>query len=141
MSRPKKLKLKLNQESLTELINESYKELSEQRSTALRQYNKQNIMIKTSTDVPMIGKTNADLLKIIDSSIDKKISLSRLIKDIVMNDDGQETPMGELSLEDKKLISDLVHSEGSNAIKDKVEKDNIQVDYGSLTKDDSETEE
>ena len=131
MPRPKKLKLKLTQDSLTELINESYKELSEQRSTALRQYNKQNNLIQKTSDVPLIGKTNADLLKIIDSSIDKKISLSRLIKDIVINDNGEETPIGELSLEEKKMVMDALNEEGSNAIKDKIQKDNIEVDFGN----------
>ena len=138
MGRPPKLKIKLTSESLNELLQESYRELAEQRNVALRQYNSQLKNIKTSSDIVMVGKTNADLLKIIDSTIEKKISIARLLKDIVFSDvnKGEMGKNGELSLEDKKAVFDAINEEGSNILKDKIEEKHIELDFGNLSEKD-----
>ena len=138
MGRPPKLKIKLTSESLNELLQESYRELAEQRNIALRQYNLQAKNIKSSSDVALVGKTNAELLKIIDSTIEKKISIARLLKDIVFSDgnNGNTDKNGELSVAERKAIFDEINKEGSNALKDKIEEKNIELDYGNLSEND-----
>ncbi len=139
MGRPKKLRIRLNQDSLTELLQESYSQLAEQRNISLRQYNNQLLLLNKKPDA-LLSKTNADLLKIIDSSIEKKISIARLIKDIVYSDGnaGGTNKNGELSIEDRKAIFDAVNKEGSNVLKDKIEEKNLDIDYGDLSKSDDD---
>jgi len=136
MGRPKKLKIKLTSESLTDLLQESYSQLAEQRNIALRQYNSQTKNIKQTSDIALVGKTNAELLKIIDSSIEKKISIARLLKDIVYreNNDNRGND-GELSVEERKLVFEAINREGSNVLKEKLEKSKVELDYGNLSDD------
>ena len=136
MGRPKKLKIKLTSESLTDLLQESYSQLAEQRNIALRQYNSQTKNIKQTSDIALVGKTNAELLKIIDSSIEIKISIARLLKDIVYreNNDNRGND-GELSVEERKLVFEAINREGSNVLKEKLEKSKVELDYGNLSDD------
>ena len=136
MGRQKKLKIKLTSESLTDLLQESYSQLAEQRNIALRQYNSQTKNIKQTSDIALVGKTNAELLKIIDSSIEKKISIARLLKDIVYreNNDNRGND-GELSVEERKLVFEAINREGSNVLKEKLEKSKVELDYGNLSDD------
>ena len=141
MGRPKKLRIRLNQDSLNELLQESYAQLAEQRNISLRQYNKQLLLLNKRPD-SLLSKTNADLLKIIDSAIEKKISIARLLKDIVFSDGnaGGAAKNGELSVEDRKAIFDAVNKEGSNILKEKIEEKNIDMDYGNLLEENDSDE-
>lgn len=135
MARPARLRIKLTSESLTELLQESYRELAEQRNISLRQYNKQLILINQKSD-PLMSKTNADLLKVIDSTIEKKIAIARLLKDIVFNDgsgNGNFNKNGELSIEERKAVFEAVNKEGSNTFKEEIDKKNIDLDFGELS--------
>lgn len=142
MARPPRLKIKLTSESLNELLQESYRELAEQRNVSLRQYNQQLLSIKIKPD-PLMSKTNADLLKIIDSTIEKKISIARLLKDIVFSDGNNKdiNKNGELSIEERKAVFEAINKEGSTILKDKIEKKNIDFDFGDLSNNDEDSKD
>ncbi len=82
MPRPKRKEIKLTQESAVSLMQEIYNECVEQRSTAIRIQNKMIGFMKEATDMALIGPVLKEQQKIIDSSIDKKLQLSKLLSTI-----------------------------------------------------------
>ena len=59
-------------------MQEIYNELVEQRSTALRIQNKMLSMLKDAEDMTLIGPVIKEQQKIINDTIEKKLSLSKL---------------------------------------------------------------
>jgi hypothetical protein len=113
MGRPKKTKIELNSDSLQDFMQEIYndcinvmnsarKELSERKSRA---------DIDDVSDEYQIGKVNNETLKLIDSMIDKKLSLAKLQTQLVdkpgnKNEEGKSSGNG-LSEEDKDMLRDI----------------------------------
>ena len=82
MPRPKKKKIDINQDSVVSLLQEIYNECVEQRNTAIRIQNKMLGFMKEATDLTLLGPVIKEQQKIIDSSIDKKLQLSKLLSAI-----------------------------------------------------------
>jgi len=78
-----KQKLEFNDDSLTSLLQETYCEVVDQRNKALGLLNKYLKNVEENSDIAMVGKINNELLKVIDSSIGKKIELAKLMADIM----------------------------------------------------------
>ena len=78
MSRPKKKEISLNKDSILSLLQEIYNELVEQRSTAIRIQNKMLGLLKDAEDMTVIGPVIKEQQKIINDTIEKKLSLSKL---------------------------------------------------------------
>ncbi len=78
MGRPKKKEISLNKDSVLSLMQEIYNELVEQRSTAVRIQNKMLAMLKDPKDMTVIGPVIKEQQKIINDTIEKKLSLSKL---------------------------------------------------------------
>ncbi len=78
MSRPKKKEISLNKESVLSLMQEIYNELVEQRATALRIQNKMLALMKDSSDMAIIGPIIKEQQKIINDTVEKKLTLSKL---------------------------------------------------------------
>ena len=83
MPRPKRKEIKLTHESAVSLMQEIYNESVEQRSTAIRIQNKMIGFMHEAADMALIGPVLKEQQKIIDSSIDKKLQLSKLLANIV----------------------------------------------------------
>ena len=83
MPRPKRKEIKLTHESAVSLMQEIYNESVEQRSTAIRIQNKMIGFMKEASDMALIGPVLKEQQKIVDSSIDKKLQLSKLLANIV----------------------------------------------------------
>ena len=82
MPRPKRKEIKLTHESAVSLMQEIYNECVEQRSTAIRIQNKMLGFMHEAADMALIGPVLKEQQKIIDSSIDKKLQLSKLLSTI-----------------------------------------------------------
>jgi methionine salvage enolase-phosphatase E1 len=78
MNRTRKKEIALNKDSVLSLMQEIYNELVEQRSTALRIQNKMLSMLKEAEDMTLIGPVIKEQQKIINDTIEKKLSLSKL---------------------------------------------------------------
>ena len=78
MDRKRKKDISLNKESVLGLRQEIYNELVEQRSTAMRIQNKMLTMLKDPEDMTLIGPVIKEQQKIINYTIEKKLSLSKL---------------------------------------------------------------
>ena len=109
MPRPKRKQIKLTNESAVSLMQEIYNECVEQRSTAIRIQNKMIGFMKEAADMALIGPVLKEQQKIIDSSIDKKLQLSKLLATIVSKN-LENSQMGTILGEDiKESINELLH--------------------------------
>jgi hypothetical protein len=115
MARPKKKEIKLNTNSFLSVAQEAYNELVEQRTTAIRQVNenKKTIPVEDMHDLVNLNKANTDLLKLIDSTIDKKLSIVKLMSTLIFkNGEGEGSKAsGELTPEDIELLKDIMGGE------------------------------
>jgi hypothetical protein len=110
MARPKKKEVKISTESFLGMAQEAYNELVEQRTTAIRQINenKKKVDVEDMHDLVNLNKANTDLLKLIDNTIDKKLSLVKLMSNLIFkNGDTGETSSGSLTPEDMELLRDV----------------------------------
>jgi hypothetical protein len=107
MARPKKTKITLNKESLTEFMQEIYNDSVTMMNTARKELNerKNRAEVEDIGDEYQIGKVNNETIKIIDSAIDKKLALAKLQIQIVTNNkvDNDVQSNGEALSEDDKV--------------------------------------
>jgi len=125
MARPKKTKINLDKDSLREFMQEIYNDCSNMMNSARKELNerKNRAEIDDINDESLIGKVNNDTLKIMDSTIDKKLVLAKLQSQIVSDNklsDKENIVDNALSEEDKDLLRDI--------FKEKQSKDNIEYD-------------
>ena len=112
MARPKKKKVELNTDSFVSMAQEAYNELVEQRSTAIRQINenKKKVQVEDVHDLTNMNKANTDLLKLVDSTIDKKISILKMMGGYIFKGDTntESTASGAITPEDIEMIQALM---------------------------------
>lgn len=68
---------------MRDLMQETYNEIVDERNRALTAYKKFSKDINENSDIALVGKITNDLLKIIDSSIEKKLRLIKIQGDIL----------------------------------------------------------
>ena len=120
MPRPKRKEIKLTHDSAVALMQEIYNECVEQRTTAIRIQNKMIGFMKEAADMSLIGPVLKEQQKIIDSAIDKKLQLSKLLATIASKN--MEASSSGLSIDGdiREAINELVtktqefHGEGDN---------------------------
>jgi hypothetical protein len=78
MNRTRKKEISLNKDSVLSLMQEIYNELVEQRATAMRIQNKMLALLKDAEDMTVIGPVIKEQQKIINDTIEKKLTLSKL---------------------------------------------------------------
>ena len=125
MPKPAKTKIKLDTDSFQTLLQEIYNDiLTVQKKANSDMEGRKSIEIKNSTDAFQIGKINNESLKIIDSSVDKKLALAKLQSQVITNDKekGVETNKIGMTDEDKNLIRELILN--------KSKKDGINYEMG-----------
>jgi|TARA_R110000782_G_scaffold217933_1_gene305305 hypothetical protein len=119
MARPKKTKISLNKDSLTEFMQEIYNDSVNMMNTARKELNerKNRAEVDDIGDEYQIGKVNNETIKIIDSAIDKKLALAKLQSQIVSNtksDDGSSNTDSSLSEDDKDTLRELFKKQNDN---------------------------
>lgn len=116
MARPKKKEIKLTTDSFLSVAQEAYNELVEQRSTCIRTINenKSKVNVEDMHDLANLNKANTDLLKIVDSTIDKKITLVKLLSQLIFKPgvgaDGDRGD-GNLTPEDMAMLRDIFNKD------------------------------
>ena len=125
MGRPKRTKIKLDESSLQEFMQEIYNDCVNVANCARKELNerKSRAEIDDINDESLIGKVNNDTLKIIDSTIDKKLVLAKLQSQIVSNytpSTVEGSPSGPLTEEDKDLLRGI--------FKEKNDSNNVEYD-------------
>ena len=109
MPRPKRKQVQLDKSSIEQILQESYNETCENRSKAVQVLNKQLRDVNDNNDIQQVGKVNNELLRIIDSSITKKLEIVKLQISLVKSEDSSEsTSSVHLTDEDKELIQTMI---------------------------------
>jgi hypothetical protein len=113
----KKRKIDFTDESIKELMQETYHEIVDERQRALAAYKKVTKNMEENPDIAMVGKIANDLLKIVDGSIEKKIALLKLQTNVVYKNKGaggesEDTPggggSGVITEADRKEIQEML---------------------------------
>ena len=114
MPRPKRKEIKFTNESALSLMQEIYNECVEQRTTAIRIQNKMISFMKEAADMSLIGPVLKEQQKIIDSAIEKKLQLSKLLTSITTKNMGDGGNITNLSDDIRERITELVQKSDDN---------------------------
>jgi len=125
MARPKKKEIVLSKDSVLALLQEIYNELVEQRTTAVRIQNKMLAMLKDPEDMTVIGPVIKEQQKIINDTIEKKLSLSKLQSTIWEKSSNQSEDSFNLSEMDDDVLQSLIQKDLDN---DKEKGDGYKLD-------------
>ena len=110
MGRPLKKEINFSKDSISNLMQEIYNELVEQRTTALRIQNKMLTMLKEPEDMTMIGPVIEKQQKIVNDCVEKKLSLSKLQSSIWEKMSKDETSFSFTDL-DENLLQNLIEKD------------------------------
>lgn len=118
MARPKKTKINLDKNSLQELMQEIYNDCNTIMNNARRELNerKSRAEIEDTNDEYQIGKVNNETIKILESTVDKKIALAKLQTQILgtKSDDTQSNTDNSITEEDKNILRELFKEKANN---------------------------
>jgi len=115
MGRPKKKEIVLNKDSVLSLMQEIYNELVEQRSTAIRIQNKMLVMLKEAKDMTVIGPVIKEQQKIINDTIFKKLSLSKLQSSIWEKSQNTSEESFNITDMDDDVLSALIEKDSDTS--------------------------
>ena len=118
MGRPKKKEISLNKDSVLSLMQEIYNELVEQRATAVRIQNKMLSMLKDPEDMTVIGPVIKEQQKIINDTIEKKLTLSKLQSTIWEKSQNNSEETFNLAEMDEDVLSALIQKDTEKDDKD-----------------------
>ena len=113
MGRPKRTKIKLDTGSLQEFMQEIYNDCVNVMNSARKELNerKGRADVDDINDEYQIGKVNNETLKIIDSTIDKKLALAKLQSQIVTTENKEDLKNSntdnDFTETDKNLLREL----------------------------------
>jgi len=124
MARPKKKEIILSKDSVLSLMQEIYNELVEQRATAIRIQNKMLAMLKDPEDMTVIGPVIKEQQKIVNDTIEKKLSLSKLQSTIWEKTNNTSIEEFSLSEIDDDTLQTLIQQDLSSGDK----KDGYKLD-------------
>jgi hypothetical protein len=111
MNRQRKKEISLNKDSVLGLMQEIYNELVEQRSTAIRIQNKMLSMLKDPEDMTLIGPVIKEQQKIINDTIEKKLSLSKLQSTIWEKSNKSNDDEFSLTDFDDEMLQNLIQKD------------------------------
>jgi methionine salvage enolase-phosphatase E1 len=117
MNRARKKEISLNKDSVLGLMQEIYNELVEQRATAIRIQNKMLALLKDAEDMTVIGPIIKEQQKIINDTIEKKLSLSKLQSTIWEKSNNSKEDDFTLSDMDDSLLQSLIQKDVDNSTK------------------------
>lgn len=114
MNRTRKKEIALNKDSVLGLMQEIYNELVEQRATAIRIQNKMLGMLKDPEDMTLIGPVIKEQQKIVNDTIEKKLTLSKLQSTIWEKSNNNKEENFSLSDMDDDVLQNLIKKDVEN---------------------------
>ena len=114
MNRTRKKEISLNKDSVLSLMQEIYNELVEQRATAIRIQNKMLALLKDAEDMTVIGPVIKEQQKIINDTIEKKLTLSKLQSGIWEKSNNAKEESFSLSDMDEDTLQSLIQKDVDN---------------------------
>ena len=127
MARPTKSPVFFTTEALQKMLQNIWNEAEETGVKATSQYGKQTRNIVDNQDIALVSKINAEYLKIRDKTSETKLSVARLVKDIVYKDSnlGKMDKSGvKLDDDDKAKVFELIKRETEKSNRESLDNDN-----------------
>lgn len=121
----KKKKVDVSEESMKELMQETYNEIVDERNRALNAYKKFSKDINENSDIALVGKITNDLLKIIDGTIEKKLRLIKIQSDILYKNGKGASGDGGAPI----VITEDDRKWAENFLKNQGKEDNNEKEY------------
>jgi len=122
MARPKRKKLKFDEDSVNKLLQEIYDESHNQKAKITRLFTKWETKIKETGEVAAIGDQIVKLIAAEAKNQDQKIMLLRYLKEVVFDKKGDGANIkGQTSTEEKGEISTERRNELLNFVHDELE--------------------
>lgn len=87
MPRLKRKSIEFNEESLRELVQETYNDAHQIRSTIIALFNNWNTKVKELGEVAAVGKEVVNLINALSRNQDQKIALLKVLTDIIYGKD------------------------------------------------------
>lgn len=115
MNRSRKKEISFNKDSVLGLMQEIYNELVEQKATATRIQNKMLAMLKDPEDMTLIGPIIKEQQKIINDTIEKKLSLSKLQSTLWEKSNSNKEDDFTLNDMDDDLLQTLIKKDVDNS--------------------------
>ena len=115
MNRTRKKEISFNKDSVLSLMQEIYNELVEQKATATRIQNKMLAMLKDPEDMTLIGQIIKEQQKIINDTIEKKLSLSKLQSTLWEKSSSAKEDNFTLNDMDDELLQSLLKKDVDNS--------------------------
>lgn len=115
-----KTQIKVNEESMQKLMQETYNEIVDERNKALILYKRVTKEIDSNSDIALIGKVANDLLKIMDGAVEKKIKLIKLQSDILYKTAKTDSSPDNFTMtdEDKKWAEEMLEKQKNKDLVD-----------------------
>ena len=115
-----KTQIKVNEESMQKLMQETYNEIVDEHNKALILYKRVTKDINSNSDIALIGKVANDLLKIMDGAVDKKIKLLKLQSDILYKTAKTDSSPDNFTMtdEDKKWAEEMLEKQKNKDLVD-----------------------
>jgi methionine salvage enolase-phosphatase E1 len=111
MARTRKKEISFNKDSVLSLMQEIYNELVEQKATAVRIQNRMLSMLKDTEDMTLIGPVIKEQQKIINDTIEKKLSLSKLQSSLWEKSNANKDDDFNLSDMDDDVLQNLIQKD------------------------------
>lgn len=125
MPRNTRKKIEFTEDSSKDLLQEIYNETCDLKAKAIAAYNKQFVQAEDVSEIAMIGKITTEYLKIAEQALEKKLSVARMLKEIVFKDkanvDNGSGKAIKLTEDDKKAFY--------SAVKEYQNKNNVEFDF------------
>jgi hypothetical protein len=83
MARIKRKKIEINEQSLQDLMQETYNDAHQIRSTIVALFNNWNSKVKEAGEIAAIGKEIVNLINALARNQDQKINLMKVLSDIL----------------------------------------------------------
>lgn len=107
MARPKRKRIELNENSVKELMQETYNDAHQIRSTIVALFNNWNSKVKEQGEIAATGKEIVALVNALSRNQDQKIALMKVLSDIVyVKDKNINGTQGKVSGENETLSED-----------------------------------
>jgi hypothetical protein len=112
MARPKRKKIKFNEESVNDLLQEIYNESHNIKAKITRLFTKWEKNAKEGGEIAAIGDQIVKLISAEAKNQDQKIMLLKYLKEVVFNKDNSNNSKEnekEVSTEDRNQLIEMVH--------------------------------
>jgi len=122
--RPKRKKLKFNEESVNDLLQEIYNDSHNLKAKITRLFTKWETKIKESGEVAAIGDQIVKLIAAEAKNQDQKIMLLRYLKEVVFDNKSNKIVGANVSVEEKDNVGTDRRNELLNFVQEELERKN-----------------